>query len=145
MSIQANILILENWCVEKRKQLYFNDSTDSKKANDQPTVMNSMTKENLSAAVDDLIEKAWIYGSDCYFDQLIRLIELKKMDVDYKHSQTLVTVLMAACISSSIETIVRLLKLKSCVWMKSCNDLIPLEWAKRFAKIEVVELLECYA
>ncbi len=51
---------------------------------------------------------------------------------------------MAGCVSSSIKTVETLLEMGANPWKMSCNDLTPLDWAKRFSKSEAVELLECY-
>ena len=60
------------------------------------------------------------------------------------HSKTMITPLMAACTSGFIEIVEQVLQLGANLWKKSCNDLIALEWAKRFMKNEVVSLIECY-
>ena len=86
--------------------------------------------------------------------------------VNYQHSGTLITTLMAACangntvllyfsifkqimskyykLSGYTDVIEALLRLGANINIKSCNDLTSLEWAKRFTKNEVVELLESF-
>jgi ankyrin repeat protein len=51
---------------------------------------------------------------------------------------------MAAAISGYLDTVEKLLSLGANIYLKSCNDLTALEWAKRFSKSEITELLECY-
>ena len=46
--------------------------------------------------------------------------------------------------SGYTDVIEALLKLGASINIKSCNDLTSLEWAKRFTKNEVVELLESF-
>jgi hypothetical protein len=64
--------------------------------------------------------------------------------VDYSHAQTLVTVLMVACVSGTVKAVEKLLKLGANVWKMSCDELTALDWSKRFTKTEAAELLECY-
>ena len=71
----------------------------------------------------------------------LTLIFLK---VNYQHSKTKVTVLMSASISGFYSYVEKSLKLGANPWIKSCNHLIAIEWAKRFTKTDVIELLESY-
>ena len=47
---------------------------------------------------------------------------------------------MSASISGLYPYVEILLKMGANPWKKSCNDLIAIEWAKRFNKNDVVEL-----
>ena len=67
--IQNDIYLLESWCVEKRKNLFYTDQ-------DQKIAVDELS---LSKSVDDLIEKSWIYPNKEYFDELLILVETKKI------------------------------------------------------------------
>lgn len=75
---------------------------------------------------------------------MILIFEISFFKVNYQHSQTNVTGLMSASISGHLETIEKLLSLGANCKLKSCNDFMAVDWAKRFTKAEVVELIECY-
>lgn len=64
--------------------------------------------------------------------------------MNYQHSQTNVSVLMSASITGQLDLIEELLGLGANCNLKSCNDLMAIDWAKRFTKNDVVELLDCY-
>ncbi len=51
---------------------------------------------------------------------------------------------MAATISGYLSVAEKLLYLGSNINLKSSNDLTCLDWAIRFSKSEIIELLECY-
>ena len=87
---------------------------------------------------------SWIDGKRATFNEFTSLVETSKIDVNYLHSETQITILMAATISGNLQVVEKLLALGANVYLKACNDLTALEWAKRFAKSEIIELLECY-
>ena len=51
---------------------------------------------------------------------------------------------MVASISGQLKIVEQLLRLGANVFLKSCNELNSIEWAKRFSKNEIVEIFECY-
>ena len=51
---------------------------------------------------------------------------------------------MAASISGYIELVEKLLRLGANIFLKSCNEMCLIEWAKSFSKNEIVELVESY-
>ena len=51
---------------------------------------------------------------------------------------------MAAAISGHFNYVEKLLYLGANIYLKSCNGLTVLDWAKQFTKAEIVELLDCY-
>lgn len=67
------------------------------------------------------------------------------LTVDYQHSDSLVSILMIASAKGMIQIVERLLCFGANINLKSSNDYTALDWAKRFSKTEVIELLECYA
>lgn len=75
---------------------------------------------------------------------LLLLFHLLVNLVEYQHSKTLVTPLMVAAVSDFSIAVEKLIQLGACLQTKSCNQFTALDWAKRFSKNEIVELLECY-
>ncbi len=75
---QIDVLVLENWCVEKRRHMcnITNEIKTNNKADED--------EENLIKFVDSLIEKAWIYGNNQYFKELFNLVETKKINGIYQ-------------------------------------------------------------
>lgn len=51
---------------------------------------------------------------------------------------------MAASISGNIDIVEKILSMGANINLKSCNDLMALDWAKRFTKNEIVQLIESY-
>lgn len=71
--VQNHIYLLESWCVDKMKNLFYTDQTHNL-VFDESTLLKS---------VDDLIEKSWIYPKKQYFEELLNLIETKKLAGKY--------------------------------------------------------------
>lgn len=67
--VQNDIYLLESWCVGKRKNLFYTDQA-LRLVFDESTLIKSL---------DDLIEKSWIYPKKEYFEELLSLIETKKL------------------------------------------------------------------
>ena len=53
--------------------------------------------------LDDLLTKAWFNGSDAVFQHLMELVYVGTMSIDYQHSQTGITLLMASAIHGKID------------------------------------------
>ena len=51
---------------------------------------------------------------------------------------------MAATISGFLQIVEKLMRLGADLYLKSCNEMTVMEWAKRFTKNEIVDLIECY-
>ena len=64
--------------------------------------------------------------------------------VNYQHSKTLINTIMAATISGFLQIVEKLMRLGADLYLKSCNEMTVMEWAKRFTKNEIVDLIECY-
>jgi hypothetical protein len=58
-----------------------------------------------SVICDNLLTEAWFKGSDIVFKRLMALIREGKMSVDYQHSQTGITLLMAGAIHGNVEVV----------------------------------------
>lgn len=54
---------------------------------------------------DELIADAWFKGSEVIFVQLMKLVREGTMSIDYQHSQTGITILMAAAIHGSLDVV----------------------------------------
>lgn len=51
---------------------------------------------------------------------------------------------MSVAISGQLDLVEEVLSLGANCNLKSCNDLMAIDWAKRFSKNEIVELLDCH-
>ncbi len=51
---------------------------------------------------------------------------------------------MVAAVSDFSLAVEKIIQLGACLLTKSCNQFTASDWAKRFSKNEIVELLECY-
>ena len=54
---------------------------------------------------DNLIMLAWFKGSDIAFQRLMKMVREGRMSIDYQHSQTGITVLMAASIHNNVDVV----------------------------------------
>lgn len=64
--------------------------------------------------------------------------------VDYQHSESLISPLMIASTRGMLQVVEKLLYFGANIYLKSANDYTALDWAKRFCKTEVIEILENY-
>ncbi len=62
-----------------------------------PSVIESATY------LDDLLTEAWFNGSDAVFQHLMELVYVGTMSIDYQHSQTGITLLMASAIHGKVD------------------------------------------
>ncbi len=77
-NLPTNIVTIEKWLLEKRKQSYFK-STINKSSIDHGTSEFQKIDTN-EVEIDNLIEKAWIYGDLFSFTILLNLIKTNKMN-----------------------------------------------------------------
>lgn len=54
---------------------------------------------------DNLITDAWFKGSDMIFQRIMMMVREGRMSIDYQHSLTGITVLMAASIHGNIDVV----------------------------------------
>lgn len=62
--------------------------------------------------------------------------------VDYMHSETSATALMIATGRGYLEIVERLLNLGANINIRASNDWTVIDWAKKFERAEILELLE---
>ena len=65
-----------------------------------PPITNSS-----SVICDNLLTEAWFKGTDVVFKRLMTLIREGRMPVDYQHSQTGITLLMAGAIHGNVDVV----------------------------------------
>ena len=58
-----------------------------------------------AAHLDVLITEAWFKGSDLIFMELMKMVREGLMSIDYQHSQTGITILMAAAIHGNLDVV----------------------------------------
>ena len=71
----ANIFLLEQWCIERRKQSYFKEN-ERTKSNSKINEGELVSGEN----PDDLIAKAWSQGKTESLLKLLNFIESRKIN-----------------------------------------------------------------
>lgn len=121
--------LLEKWCVEKRKKSFFKKCTNQ-----------ALSNQSKNLDKDQLLEKSFTDG--LYFTQILIMIKNGEMKIDHQHGETLITVLISACVNGLVDVVESLLRLGANVNLRSSNDLTALEWAKRFGKNDIINLLE---
>lgn len=65
-----------------------------------PPIVNSS-----SVIFDNLLTEAWFKGTDIVFKRLMTMIREGRMAVDYQHSQTGITLLMAGAIHGNVDVV----------------------------------------
>lgn len=96
-----------------------------------------------SSVFDDLISEAWFKGSEQIFNHLLKLTQQGTLSIDYQHSQTGITLLMAASIHGSLDVV------KACIALGAnptftLKGMTPHDLANEFARPEVADLLWSY-
>ncbi|RWS31417.1 putative ATP-dependent RNA helicase YTHDC2-like protein [Leptotrombidium deliense] len=99
---------------------------------------------NLKKAVDDAIKISLFNGKNEDFEELLSLIMNENVSVDYQHSETGVTALIAAVCHGKIIYIETLLSLGASITLCTPNNWDAVKWAKNTNQSEVCELLEAY-
>ena len=66
----------------------------------EPPISNSS-----STLYDNLITDAWFKGTDAIFQCLMTMVREGKMSIDYQHSQTGITLLMAGSIHGNVDVV----------------------------------------
>uniref|UniRef100_A0A1B6M6V0 RNA helicase n=1 Tax=Graphocephala atropunctata TaxID=36148 RepID=A0A1B6M6V0_9HEMI len=99
----------------------------------------------LKQEMERCLAQAWATGTEQSFTQLLQLILSDNISVDYAHSDTGLTALMAAAARGSVDTAEHLLSLGAKVNIKGGSDeRTALDWASENGHQEVVELLQAY-
>ncbi|XP_077256086.1 3'-5' RNA helicase YTHDC2 [Temnothorax americanus] len=94
--------------------------------------------------MDKSVFDAWVNGREDNFAQLLHFILSENVSVDYQHSETFITPLMAAAARGCINTTEQLLNLGANLNLRSANDWAALDWAKSRNHTECAELIEAY-
>ena len=66
------------------------------------------------------------------------------LSVDYQHSQTSITPLMIAAGRGFSDVVEQLLNMGADAAMKGSNDWTALDWAKKFQRDDIVDILEAH-
>ncbi|XP_041370241.1 3'-5' RNA helicase YTHDC2-like isoform X2 [Gigantopelta aegis] len=96
----------------------------------------------IALEMDKLLAEAWLTGDEEIFSQIFHLIMSENVSVDYSHSETSVTPLMIASGRGFVGVTEQLLNLGANVNIRASNDWTALDWAKKFDRMEIVEILE---
>ncbi|RWS15277.1 putative ATP-dependent RNA helicase YTHDC2-like protein [Dinothrombium tinctorium] len=98
----------------------------------------------LEKTVDDAIKSALLHGTNEAFEELLSLIMNENVSVDYQHSETGVTALIAAVCRGKVIYIETLLALGANITLCTPNNWDALKWAKNTKQDEICKLLEAY-
>ncbi|XP_067667138.1 3'-5' RNA helicase YTHDC2-like isoform X1 [Haliotis asinina] len=94
--------------------------------------------------MDKLLSEVWLSGEEEVFSQIFHLIMAENVSVDYKHSETSATPLMIAAGRGLSVTVEQLLNLGANINVRASNEWTALDWAKKFNRNDIVEMLEAY-
>lgn len=97
-----------------------------------------------SAVFDNYISEAWFKGSEHTLNYLLKVVQQGVMPIDYQHSQTGITLLMAAAIHGNLDFV------KACIALGAnptftVKGMTPHDLANEFARPEVADLLWSYS
>ncbi|XP_054161240.1 3'-5' RNA helicase YTHDC2-like [Oppia nitens] len=99
----------------------------------------------LKLRIDSLIRNAWTSGTDYSFQQLIDLIVSEHISVDYQHTATGVTALIAAVAHNKLTIVESLLNYGANIGLCTPNDWSVVQWAQQFGHKDMIELLMAYS
>ncbi|XP_048042630.1 3'-5' RNA helicase YTHDC2 [Megalobrama amblycephala] len=94
--------------------------------------------------MDACISNIFLHQDSDAFIQLFNLILNENISVDYGHSETSATPLMAAAGRGFISQMEQLLSMGANINIKASNGWTALDWAKHFNQPEAVDLLESH-
>ena len=83
-------------------------------------------------------------SSDKIFQNLSIHHKLCIFTVDYQHSETSITPLMIAAGRGFTEVVEQLLNMGADAGIKASNDWTALDWAKKFQRDDIVDMLEAH-
>ncbi|XP_033750300.1 LOW QUALITY PROTEIN: 3'-5' RNA helicase YTHDC2-like [Pecten maximus] len=142
---------LEEWCAkmsigssEKEEE---SDTGKASQANTETTQKNANEdKEELQdwivKEMDQYLTDIFLIGSEDKFTQMVHLIMSENVSVDYQHSETGVTPLMVTTARGLSEEVEQLLNLGANVNLHTPNGWTAIDWAKRFQRVDILEMLE---
>ncbi|ELT93867.1 hypothetical protein CAPTEDRAFT_210086 [Capitella teleta] len=94
--------------------------------------------------LDSHLQAAWLTGQeDCLFD-LLKLMVKENVSVDYGHSETSATALMIAAGRGHVKVVEQLLQLGANVNHHASNEWTAFDWARRFQRTDILEILEAH-
>ena len=93
---------------------------------------------------DELITEAWFKGSDNVFSHIMKLVRDGAMSIDYQHSQTGITLLMAGANHGKIDVVKMAISLGANPTLQ-VKGMTPYDLANEFARPEVADLLLSYS
>lgn len=91
--------------------------------------------------MDDAILKCIAEGLDEHFDHLMQLIVSEEANVNYQHSESACTGLMAAAMHGNLSVVEKLLCLGADVKLTCSKNRNACDWAEHCSKFEVVDFL----
>ncbi|XP_021344120.1 probable ATP-dependent RNA helicase YTHDC2, partial [Mizuhopecten yessoensis] len=92
--------------------------------------------------MDQFLTDIFLMGSEETFAQLVHLIMSENVSVDYQHSETGVTPLMVTTARGMNDEVEQLLNLGANVNLHLPNGWTAIDWAKRFERNDILEMLE---
>ncbi|XP_013405941.1 probable ATP-dependent RNA helicase YTHDC2 [Lingula anatina] len=98
----------------------------------------------LVTEMDKLLTEAWLTGEEDIFTQIFHLIMSEDVTVDYMHSETSATPLMIAAARGFTSVVEQLLNLGANIKIKASNGWNALNWAEKFERADVIEILKAY-
>lgn len=99
---------------------------------------------SLAEEADHLMEEVWLGGGEAGLQSLLALLVREGASVDRRHSQTSATPLMVAAGRGFTGMVAQLLRLGASPLRRASNGWNAIDWARRFHRDEVVELLEAH-
>lgn len=93
---------------------------------------------------DELITEAWFKGSDSIFMHILKLVRDGTMSIDYQHSQTGITLLMAGANHGKLDVVKMAISLGANPTLQ-VKGMTPYDLANEFARPEVADLLLTYS
>uniref|UniRef100_A0A0B7AQ95 RNA helicase n=1 Tax=Arion vulgaris TaxID=1028688 RepID=A0A0B7AQ95_9EUPU len=148
---KGQVECLSEWC---SKQLNIAESAIGSGTEEDSDVTTSDNaelgeeKEELEPWVieemDRRLKEVWLTGSEESFHQILYLISSENVSVDYVQSETSTTPLMIAAARGFINVVEHLLSLGADASIRTSNNWTALDFAKKFNKIDILELLEAH-
>ena len=99
----------------------------------------------LKIQMDSYLRNAWTQGTDYAFQHLIHLMIVEHISIDYQHSVSGVTALIAAAAHNKVNVVESLLRYGADITLCTPNDWNAIQWAQHFKHKEMSELLETYS
>jgi len=145
-SVKQNKLL--EWCQEadtinklqsSRKETCSSFSVPEQSSND-----NLLECVNMKEQMDTCIQNAWISGDIEHFEELLSLIINDNCPVDYQHSETGTTALIAAAYQGKLKFVETLLGLDANLNIRDVREWDAYQWAKYLNHQDIVELFDAF-